>query len=32
MVYAKIAGAGAIITGFFGWILAINAMMDGNEI
>ncbi|MFC1956380.1 hypothetical protein ACFLWZ_07715 [Chloroflexota bacterium] len=32
MVYAKIAAVGAIITGFIGWILAINAMLSSNEI
>jgi len=32
MVYAKIAAVGAIITGLFGWILAINAMMSSNEL
>ena len=32
MVYAKIAAVGALITGFIGWILAINAMMGNNEI
>jgi hypothetical protein len=31
MVYAKIAAVGAIITGFIGWILAINAMVSSNE-
>ncbi|MDO8578887.1 MAG: hypothetical protein Q7R50_06900 [Dehalococcoidales bacterium] len=32
MVYSKIAGVGAIITGFIGWILAINAMVSNNEL
>ncbi len=32
MVYAKIGAVGAIVTGFIGWILAINAMMSSNEI
>ena len=31
MIYSKIAAVGALATGFFGWILAINAMMGGNE-
>ena len=31
MVYAKIAAVGAIITGFIGWIFAVNAMLNGNE-
>ena len=32
MIYAKIAAVGAIITGFIGWILAVNAMLGSNEI
>ena len=32
MVYAKIAAVGAIITGFIGWLFAINAMLGGNGI
>ena len=32
MVYAKLAAAGAIITGILGWIIAINAMMASNEL
>ncbi len=32
MVYAKISAVGAIITGFIGWILAINSILSGNEI
>ncbi len=31
MVLNRIAAIGAILTGFFGWILAINAMMSSNE-
>ena len=31
MVYAKIAAVGAIITGFLGWIMAVNAIAGGNE-
>jgi len=32
MIYAKIAAVGAIITGFIGWILAVNAILSANEI
>ena len=32
MIYAKIAAVGAIITGFGGWLFAVNAMLGGNEI
>ncbi len=32
MIFSKIAAVGALGTGFFGWILAINAMMSSNEI
>ena len=32
MIYNKIAAVGAIVTGFLGWILAVNAMSSGNEI
>ena len=32
MIYSKIAAVGALLTGIFGWILAINAMMSSNEI
>ena len=31
MVYAKIAAVGAIITGFLGWIMAVNAIASDNE-
>lgn len=31
MVYAKIAAVGALITGFLGWIMALNAIVSGNE-
>jgi len=31
MIYSKIAAVGAIITGFLGWILAINSMLGNNE-
>ncbi|MFC1860876.1 hypothetical protein ACFLYL_01165 [Chloroflexota bacterium] len=31
MIYAKIAAVGSIITGFIGWIFAVNAMLSSNE-